>query len=60
MWRLILLIQNTAKENTNIQIECKATKLASLSLNSVTITGRQCSSLLDLTQNDSVASMKLR
>ena len=47
MQTFIVLFQNVTKENTNLQIECGVTKalakVASLSLNSVTITGRQCS-----------------
>ena len=58
MKTFFVLIQNATKEITNLWIECKATKVqtevASLSLNSVAITGKQCSSLLNLTQNDSV------
>ena len=59
----IVLIWNVTKEFTNLQIECEATrpltKVALLSLNLVTITGRQCSSLLNSTRNESEVSPKL-
>ena len=47
MYTFIVLFCNVTKENTNLWIECEATKalaeVASLSLNLVTITRRQCS-----------------
>ena len=57
-------IRTVAKDVTNLWTECKATEVlaevALLSLNSIAKTGIQCSSLLGLSQPDSVGLPKLQ